>query len=148
MRRLLCCLFACIALSVSAQFGNVAFIEQLGNDGATCVFTVTTPPKPVYVPATEGKGSARLTPEEFACREVLNAILFDGVENYNDGKPLVTNANDAFARSLVNPKTKVFMTYFKKIEVTDRINEKIESHFTVDLNNYNLLRLLKMRGSI
>ena len=38
------------------------------------------------------------TPRE---REVLKAILFDGVENYNQGAPLVANANDSFAKSLV-----------------------------------------------
>ncbi|MDE6402348.1 MAG: hypothetical protein K2K86_00895, partial [Muribaculaceae bacterium] len=93
-------------------------------------------------------GKAKLKPEEQACREVLNAILFDGVENYNDGMALVANPNDAFAKSLVNPKTKTFMTYFKEIQLENSPTNKQVYHYIVELNHFNLLRLLKMRGSI
>ena len=79
---------------------------------------------------------------------MLKAILFDGVENYNQGAPLVANANDSFAKSLVNPKTKTFMSYFKDVQLENSPNNKEAYHYIVELNHFNLLRLLKTRGSI
>lgn len=128
-----------------AQDPEVTFLESAGNNGSTQVFSVTTPVKAMEVVTVDGK--AKLKPEELACREVLNAILFDGVENYNDGRPLVANPNDSFAKSLVNPKTKTFMTYFKVVELENSATNKQAFHYIVELNNFNLLRLLKMRGS-
>lgn len=146
MRLLLSILLAATAIVASAQDANVAFLEQRGNNAATCVFSVTTPIKDTEVTAVDGK--AKLKPNELACREVLNTILFTGVENYNNGNPLVANTNDAYARSLVNPKAKAFMTYFKVVEQENSKDNKQTYHFIVELNNFNLHRLLKMRGSI
>ena len=146
MRILLSLIFICIGLASYAQDAKVTYLESTGNNGNTRVFSVTTPIKVMEVASVDGK--AKLKPEEQACREVLNAILFDGVENYNDGMALVANPNDAFAKSLVNPKTKTFMTYFKEIQLENSPTNKQVYHYIVELNHFNLLRLLKMRGSI
>ena len=147
MKRLfLSFVLASISFMAFAQNADVTFLERTGNNGSTQVFSVTTPVKAMDVVTVDGK--AKLKPEELACREVLNAILFDGVENYNDGRPLVTNPNDSFAKSLVNPKTKTFMTYFKEVQLENSPDNKQAYHYIVELNNFNLLRLLKMRGSL
>lgn len=134
------------ALSGYGRDPNVTYLESTGNNGNFRIFSVTTPVRVVEVPTVDGK--VKLKPEEQACREVITAILFDGVENYNDGMPLVANPNDAFAKSLVNPKTKTFMTYFKDVQLENSPTNKEAFHYIVELNNFNLLRLLKMRGSI
>lgn len=147
MKRLfLSFVLASISFMAFAQNADVTFLERTGNNGSTQVFSVTTPVKAMEVVTVDGK--AKLKPEELACREVLNAILFDGVENYNDGRPLVTNPNDSFAKSLVNPKSKTFMTYFKEVQLENSPDNKQAYHYIVELNNFNLLRLLKMRGSL
>lgn len=147
MKRLfLAFVLASISFMAFAQNADVTFLERTGNNGSTQVFSVTTPVKAMEVVTVDGK--AKLKPEELACREVLNAILFDGVENYNDGRPLVTNPNDSFAKSLVNPKTKTFMTYFKEVQLENSPDNKQAYHYIVELNNFNLLRLLTMRGSL
>lgn len=145
MRILLSFIFVCIGLAVFAGDYDVTYLECNGNNGSTRVFAVSTPIKVVETVTVDGK--AKLKPEEQACREVLNAILFDGVENYNDGMPLVANANDSFAKSLVNPKTKTFMSYFKDVQLENSPTNKQVYHYIVELNHFNLLRLLKMRGS-
>lgn len=141
----LSCIFVCVGFVTNAQNAEVTYLESAGNNGSSQIFAVTTPTKNVEVVTTDGK--AKLKPEEQACREVLNAILFDGVENYNEGMPLVANPNDSFARSLVNPKTKTFMTYFKEVQLENSPDNKQAFHYIVEVNNFNLLRLLKMRGS-
>lgn len=144
MRILLSILFAC--LGIAAYAADVVYLESTGNNGGTHVFAVTTPVREMQVETVDGK--AKLKPEEQACRNLLNAILFEGVENYNDGMPLVANPNDAYARSLVNPKNRTFMTYCKEVLLENSPDNKQAFHYIVLLNNYNLLRLLKMRGSI
>lgn len=146
MRSLLLFIFISIGLAASAQKYEVTYLESAGNNGSSRIFAVTTPVKAMDVVTVDGK--AKLKPEEQACREVLNAILFDGVENYNDGEPLVANANDSFAKSLVNPKTKTFMSYCKEVQLENSPGNKQAFHYIVELNHFNLLRLLKMRGSI
>lgn len=83
MRLLLSFIVACIGLAVSAQKPDVTYLESTGVNGNTRVFAVSTPVKTTEIVTVDGK--AKLKPEDLACREVLNAILFDGVENYNDG---------------------------------------------------------------
>lgn len=146
MRFLLSLVIACFGLVAFAQEPDVTYLESSGNNGNTRVFAVTAPVKAIDVETVDGK--AKLKPEEQACREVLNAILFEGVENYNDGAPLVADRNDSFARSLVNPKAKAFMTYFKVVELENSPSNKAAYHYILALNQFNLLRLLKMRGSI
>lgn len=146
MRLFLSFALACAAFTAFAQDSDVTFLERTGNKGSYCVFSVTTPVKPAEVVTVDGK--AKLKPEEQACREVMNAILFKGVENYNHGIPLVSNTNDSFAKSIVNPKNKAFMTYFKDVQLENSLNNKQAYHYFVELNNFNLLRLLQMRGSI
>lgn len=146
MRLFLSIFILFISWSISAQNGNVTYLESTGNNGSTRVFSVTTPVNDVEVITADGK--VKLKPEEQACRDVMNAILFDGVENYNDGQPIVTNPNDSFAKSLVNPKTKTFMTYFKEVEIENSPKNKSSFHYIVELNQFNLMRILKMRGSI
>jgi hypothetical protein len=146
MRLLLSFIVACIGVAVSAQKPDVTYLESTGVNGNTRIFAVSTPVKTTEIVTVDGK--AKLKPEDLACREVLNAILFDGVENYNDGAPLVANPNDAFARSLVNPKTKTFVSYFKDVQLENSPSNKEVYHYIVELNNFNLLRVLKMRGSI
>lgn len=146
MRFLLCLFIACFGLSAYAQDSDVTYLESTGNNGSTRVFAVTTPIRPVDVVSTDGK--AKLKPDEQACREVLNAILFEGVENFNEGAPLVANPNDAFAKSLVNPKTRTFMSYFKEVQLENSPSNKQAFHYIVELNHFNLMRMLKMRGSI
>lgn len=145
MKLLLSLIVGCVGFAASAQKADVTYLESSGNEGNTRVFAVTTPVKDMEVVTVDGK--AKLKPEEQACREVLNAILFDGVENYNDGMPLVANANDTFARSIVNPKTKTFMSYCKNVQLENSPENKQAHHYIVELNNFNLLRILKMRGS-
>lgn len=146
MRLFLSIFILFISWSISAQNGNVTYLESTGNNGSTRVFSVTTPVNDVEVITVDGK--VKLKPEEQACREVMNAILFDGVENYNDGLPIVTNPNDSFAKSLVNPKTKTFMTYFKEVEIENSPKNKSVYHYILELNQFNLMRILKMRGSV
>ena len=146
MRFLLSLIIACVGIVASAQKAEVTYLESVGNNGGTRVFAVTTPTKAVDVESVDGK--AKLKPEEQACRDVLYAILFDGVENYNYGSPLVADPGDAFAKSLVNPKTKTFMSYFKNVELENSPSNKQVYHYIVELNNFNLLKLLRLRGSI
>lgn len=146
MRLLLSLIIVCICAVASAQKYDVTYLESTGNNGSTMVFAVTTPVEKTEVVFADNK--AKLEPTELACREVLKAILFDGVENYNQGAPLVANANDSFAKSLVNPKTKTFMSYFKDVQLENSPNNKEAYHYIVELNHFNLLRLLKTRGSI
>lgn len=145
MRILISILFACFALTLSAKNSNVTYLERRGNNGATRVFAVTTPIKDLEIATLDGK--AKLKPEEQACYQVLNAILFNGVENYNQGMPLVADSNDAFAKSIVNPKTKAFMTYCKEVALENSPTNKQAYHYIVEVNHFNLMRLLKMRGS-
>ncbi len=145
MRLLLTFFIVLVNLTILAQQSNVTYLERAGNNGSSRVFAVTTPIKKIEVEIVDGK--AKLTPEEQACREVLNAILFEGVENYNQGMPLVANPNDSFARSIVNPKTKTFMSYCKEVQLENSLTNKQAYHYIVELNQFNLLRLLKMRGS-
>lgn len=146
MRLLLSFIIIWISLVGSAQKADVTYLESIGNNGNTRVFAVTTPIKVLEVVTVDGK--AKLKPEEQACRDVLNAILFEGVENYNDGQPLVSNPNDSFAKSLVNPKAKTFMSYCKSVELENSPTNKEAYHYIIELNHFNLLRLLKMRGSL
>lgn len=146
MRLLLLYIIAFIGLVASAQVADVTYLESAGRNGGTRVFAITTPVKKVEVETFDGK--AKLTPEEQACLKLLNAVLFNGVENYNNGAPLVADRNDAFARSLVNPKTKTFMSYCKGVQLENTPTNELAYHFIVELNNFNLLRLLKMRGSL
>lgn len=146
MRFLLSFIYVLVGLTTFAQAPDVTYLESLGNNGATKVFAVATPTKSLEIQSFDDKG--KLTPEEQACRAVLYALLFDGVDNYNDGRPLVTNTNDAFAKSLVNPKNKTFMAYFKDIQLENSPKNDKVRHFIVELNHFNLLRLLRMRGSI
>jgi len=146
MRLLLSIIIACIGVVASAQVADVTYLESSGKNGGTRVFAVTTAVKKVEVETIDGK--EKLEPKEQACQKLLNAILFKGVENYNDGAPLVSNSNDAFARSLVNPKTKTFMSYCKEVQQENSSSNKSAYHYIVELNNFNLLRLLKMRGSL
>lgn len=146
MPHLILLLFISFAgLCASAQKPEVIYLESAGNNGSTRVFSVTTAVKDREVVSADGK--AKLKPEEQACRELLNAILFDGVENYNQGLPLVANSNDSFAKSLVNPKSKTFMSYCKEVKLENSASNKQAYHFIVELNHFNLLRLLNMRGS-
>lgn len=145
MRLLLMFLIVFVNLTVAAQQSNVTYLESTGNNGSSRIFAVTTPNKKVKVKTVDGE--EKLKPEEHACREVLNAILFEGVENYNQGMPLVANPNDSFAKSLINPKTKTFMSYCKEVQLENSIDNKQVYHYIVELNHFNLLRLLKMRGS-
>lgn len=146
IRLFLSLMIAFIGLTSYGQHSNVTYLESTGNNGNFRVFAVTTQIKAIEITTVDGK--AKLKPEEQACREVLNAILFDGVENYNDGMPLVANPNDSFAKSLINPKAKTFMTYFKSVQLENSPSNKQAYHYVVELNNFNLLRLLKMRGSL
>lgn len=146
MRLLLSIIIVCIGLVASAQVADVTYLESSGKNGGTRVFAVTTAVKKMEVVTPDGK--EKLTPAEQACQKLLNEILFNGVENYNNGAPLVSNENDAFARSLVNPKTKTFMSYCKEVKQENSPSNERAYHFIVELNNFNLLRLLKMRGSI
>lgn len=141
MRLLLSFFIACVSLAAFAQNYEVTYLESTGYNGSTRIFAVTTPVEEQKI------GKVKLKPIEQACREVLNAILFVGVENYNQGKPLVANANDSFAKSLVDPKSKAFMTYFKDVQFENSEKNKQVHHYIVELNHFNLLRLLKMRGS-
>lgn len=162
MRTFLCSIFIIIAIMASAQGANVTLLEQRGNNNGVCVFSVTVPAQP-----QKPDGKTSLKPEEYACYEVLQAVLFKGVENYNDGLQLVLDTNDAFAKSLLNPKTRAFMTYFKKLvlenneqsdkEAAKRDGEKnfnkykdgyTELHYIVELNNFNLIKVLTIRGSM
>lgn len=145
MRLITSFLLACLWLTAAAQNPEVAYLECTGNNGGTRVFSVTTPVKEREIVTVDGK--AKLKPEEQACREVLNAILFDGVENYNQGMPLVNDANNSFAKSLVNPKTKTFMSYCKEVELENSPTNKQVYHYIIELNHFNLMRLLKMRGA-
>lgn len=145
--RLLMFLAAAIGcLAASAGDYDIAYLESTGNNGSTKIFAVTTPVKPFEVESAGDK--AKLKPEELACREVLKAILFEGVDNFNDGAPLVADPGDPFALSLVNPKNKTFTAYFKGVHLENSPSNKVAFHYIVELNNYNLMRLLKMRGSI
>lgn len=148
MRKILCFFLFCISSVIAwAQNADVQILEQRGNNGSICVFSVSTPVKAIKMSTVDG--TAKLEPEEQACREVMYSILFDGVENYNGGAPLVGNLNDPFAKSLINPKSKSFMTYFKEVQLENSTKDKqLAFHYIVELNNFNLLRLLKMRGSI
>jgi len=146
MRLLLLNIIALIGLVASAQMADVTYLESTGRNGGTRVFAVTTLVKTAEMSTLDGK--AKLKPEEQACFNLLNAILFDGVENYNDGVPLVSNRNDPFARSLVNPKTKTFMSYCKEVQLENSPSNEYAYHYIVELNNFNLLRILKMRGSL
>lgn len=146
MRLLLSFFLALFGFVTLAQSYDVTYLEQSGNNGNSRLFAITTPVKPTEVMSADGK--AKLKPDELACRELLNAILFKGVDNYNDGAPLVADANDAFAKSLINPKTRTFMTYCKDVQLENSPDNKQAFHYIVELNHFNLLRLLKMRGSI
>ncbi len=145
MRLLISLILSCLAWMASAQKPDVNYLDRSGNNGATRVFSVTTPVNDREISTAEGK--AKLKPEEQACREVLNAILFEGVDCYNQGLPLVADKNDPFARSLVNPKTKTFMSYCKDVTLENSKKNKQAYHFIIEVNHFNLLRLLKMRGS-
>ncbi len=145
MRLILSTILLSLAFIAFAQKPEVTYLERTGNNGSIRVFSVTTPVEDVKVETVDGK--AKLQPKEQACREVLSAILFDGVENYNQGMPLVSNRGDSFANSLINPKTKTFMSYFKVVELENTPDNKYAYHYIVELNHYNLMRLLKMRGS-
>lgn len=148
-------IIACVGFATYAQDTEVTYLERTGNNGSSRIFAVTInfskktkKTDDVYVYGDDGK-EVKLKQEEYVCRNVLNAILFDGVENYNEGKPLVANPNDSFAKSLVNPKTKTFVTYFREIqpEHNPLTSTAKVYHYIVELNHYNLLRLLEMRGS-
>ncbi len=134
-----------IALCGFAQKSSVAYLESVGK-GGTRVFAVEAPVKDTEIATADAK--AKLKPAEVACYKVINAILFEGVDNYNQGEPLVTNTNDAFAKSLVNPKTKTFMTYCKETALENSPNNKEVYHYIVEVNHFNLLKLLNMRGSL
>ncbi len=134
-----------MALGSMAQKSSVEYLESVGK-GGTRVFAVEAPIKDTEIVTADGKG--KLKPAEVACYKVLNAILFEGVPNYNQGDPLVTNTNDAFAKSLVNPKTKTFLTYCKETALENSPNNKEVLHYFVEVNHFNLLKLLNMRGSL
>lgn len=143
MRLTLLTIIISAALAAHGLNPEVTYLESIGNNGGTRVFAVTTPAeKNIKVDNT------KLQPNELACMEVMKAILFEGVENYNQGNPLVANTNDVFAKSLVNPQTKTFMSYFKDVQLENSSKNEQAYHFIVELNNFNLIRLLKMRGSI
>ncbi len=139
MKRLLFLLGLLIA-SVSAfaqTTDDVVYLEKIGN-GGTRIFSVS-----VYM--EKEKDLTKLS--SAANRKLLKAILFDGVENYNQGQPLVADRGDSFANSIIDEDKKAFNTYCK---VTELENSEVKTgqHFIVELNHYNLLRLLKMRGSM
>lgn len=138
-------LMAITAIASHAQDYQVTYLEKVGT-GGTRVFAVQTSIKDEEIETVDGK--AKLKPAENACYQVLNAILFEGVENYNDGNALVFDRNNAFAKSIVNPKKKAFMTYCKAVELENSIKNKQVYHYIIEVNHFNLLRLLEMRGSL
>ena len=146
MRYLMTMMFmAVLAITSNAQDAKVTYLEKVGK-GGTRVFAVQVPTKDEEIETVDGK--AKLKPAENACYQVLNAIIFDGVENYNEGNALVLDKNNAFAKSIVNPKKKAFMTYCKEVELENSIKNKQVYHYIIEVNHFNLLRLLGMRGSL
>lgn len=139
MRRLLFLLgLLIVSIGTFAQTSDdVVYLEKIGN-GGTRVFSVT-------VNMEKEKDLNKLS--SAANRKLLKSILFDGVENYNQGQPLVADPGDAFANSIIDADKKAFNTYCK---VTELENSEVKTgqHFIIELNHYNLLRLLKMRGSL
>lgn len=126
------------AIGAFAQTNDdVVYLERVGN-GGTRVFSVT-------LNMEKEKDLNKLS--SAANRKLLKAILFDGVENYNQGQPLVANPDDSFANSIIDESKKAFNTYCKLTEL-ENSEVKTGQHFIIELNHYNLLRLLKMRGSL
>lgn len=129
-----------ISTCVFAQYADdVVYLEKIGN-GGTRIFSVTL---------NRGKEKDKVKLASAANRGVIKALLFDGVENYNDGSPLVPDPYDTFALSIIDENKKAFNTYCKatEMEYTDP-KDRTYVHYIVEVNHYNLLRLLKMRGSL
>ena len=132
------CLMMAMSIGAFAQIVyDVEYLEKVGN-GGTRVFCVT-------LPDNNEKDAKKLV--SIANRAVIKAILFDGVENYNDGQPLVSDRMDTFANSIIDEDKKAYNTYCKLTEPESK-DVKKGAHFFVEVNHYNLLRLLKMRGSL
>lgn len=136
IKQILMLVFVMFFMSVSAQeVTGVNYIEKQGN-GASRVFTVTVIPQ---------KKIEDMVDE--ANRMVIKALLFDGVENYNAGRPLVDNPNNPFALSLVDQDKRVYKNYCKETHL-EGSDHRTNGHFVVVVNHFNLVRVLNMRKAI
>lgn len=134
MRLLLGILFA---LSVMPVFGksDVVYLEKVGN-GGTRVFSIVVP--------VMDKEAETI---DLAKRTLINALLFEGVDNYNGGFPLVSNQDNVYAKEMIDPGKGQYRIYCKEIYYENRNNRSL-AYFTIVLNHFNLLRVLNMRKAM
>lgn len=134
MRLLFGILFALSVMPLFAK-SDVVYLEKVGN-GGTRVFSVV-------VPVMDKE------PEtiDLAKRTLINALLFEGVENYNGGFPLVSNPEHIYAKEMVDPNRGQYRIYSKEIYYENRDSRSL-AYFTIVLNHFNLLRVLNMRKAM
>lgn len=114
---------------VKAQTASVQYLEH---DGITTVFAVQ---------ATAQKKSEL---EEAAKVAVMKAILFDGLENYNGGNPLVDTPTSRTADFLDQKKGK----YRIFVRAVYREGDEDTNHFIVLVNNKRLVVSMKKSGNM
>lgn len=124
-----------LSLFAQTNVGDVCYIEKQGN-GSSRVFSVCVAPQ---------KRIENM--EEDADRTVINAILFNGVENYNGGKPLVSDEANAFAVSLVDKSKQLYKGYCKGTYL-ESSSDHCGGYFVVVVNHFNLLRVLNYRKAM
>jgi len=120
------------SLRVNAQESKVQLIEQTG---VNAVFYVTVP----YAKLKDMEQDAQLA--------VFKAIMFDGLENFNDGKPLVER-NTTYTADFLNTDKNKNAVFVKGIhhEGGER-QKKINNRMIVVVNHKSLLSTLKRTGA-
>lgn len=125
--------FCLVALSVQAQENKVQLVEQ---SESNAVFYVTVP----YTKIKDMKEDAQLS--------VFKAIMYNGLENLNNGRPLIQR-NTTYTADFLNTDKKKYSVFVKGIyHEGGEKDKKYNNHIIVVVNYNSLLNTLKRTGSI
>lgn len=125
--------FCLVALSVQAQENKVQLVEQ---SESNAVFYVTVP----YTKIKDMKEDAQLY--------VFKAIMYNGLENLNNGRPLIQR-NTTYTADFLNTDKKKYAVFVKGIyHEGGEKDKKCNNHMIVVVNYNSLLNTLKRTGSI
>lgn len=132
MRKLSIMLLMAIAGMVNTVSAQTSDVQYLEHDGITTVFAVES-----WAP----KNDEAIEQAKIA---VMKAILFDGLENYNGGNPIIDTPTSRTSDFLDQKKGK----YRIFVRGVYREGDEDAGHFIVLVNNSRLVNSMKMSGNM
>lgn len=135
-------MMATFSVSAQSETERVSYIEKQ-NNGATRVFVVRV---------AASKKVEDMKAE--AGRTLLLALLFDGVESYNGGRPLcdesmMRESAKLYVNQFRDPKSTKYISYCKEENMhMEGVPTKVDAHFIVRVNHFLLLRHLREKNAL